>query len=67
MVGWWHDPQLRFNSSNQQLTDLTVSREEVQRVWRPDLYWEKSIEVTLPSKTDGRVKGSGESFVVSNL
>ena len=47
---WWYDPRLHFNGTADGgcADSITLSRDEMRKVWRPNFYWEKSIEVEFP-------------------
>ena len=65
---WWVDPRLAFNAScgPASLSELSLTRAEAQRIWRPDLYWEDAIEVVLPDLVMGVKDGAGEMFTVAS-
>ena len=54
---WWRDRRLAFTSNC--TTQLSLSRAESRRVWRPDVYWEQSIAVQLPSEMPNTESGAG--------
>ena len=66
---WWTDPRLRFNSTqcvgSRFPPELSFSRQETAQIWKPDLYWEDALQVTLPDAVAGIKDGAGEMLIVS--
>ena len=59
---WWHDPRLRYAHTNasSSVQKLTLTRSDMQRIWKPGLYWEKAINVRLPSPVEAVSSGAGQ-------
>ena len=44
---------------------VRLDREEMTQVWKPGVYWEKSIEVKVPPAGELIDNGAGQSFTIS--
>ena len=62
---WWQDPRLAFNAKNCTMSKLSLTRSESRSIWRPGLYWEKAIKITLPKSVEMIDSGAGELLEVS--
>lgn len=61
---WWCDPRLAFNATNC-TKSLAFTYADMQRVWLPDIYWDKAIRVSIPGAREQVTNGAGQLFTVS--
>ena len=63
---YWVDPRLSYTVEPGCSEELLLTRDESLRLWRPDLYFEKVVEIKLPEEKMGVKDGRGEMTTASS-